>query len=189
MLKLIQKIMQLGLDENQARELVSLFKDEVSLKRNDFWLSENTICQHLGFISAGMCRHFYYNDKGDEITRWVSLENEFITSIGSFIRQNKTTENIQALQPTKILVLNKEDWENFCKKNQNAYFFWARAIEEYLIGLEERIYSLIALNAKDRYELLRKTYPQIILNVPDKYLASILGIKPRHLSRLRAKYL
>jgi hypothetical protein len=52
--------------------------------------------------------------------------------------------------------------------------------------MEERVSSLIALNAKNRFEYLRNRYPKLVMNVPDKYLASILGIEPRHLSRLRA---
>lgn len=182
----IEKIMQFGLDQNQALQIISLFKTEVIIKRNDFWLKENTLCQHLGFITEGMCRHFYISDNGDEITRWVSLENEFITSLGSFIKKTKTNENIQAITPTKILVAQKEDWDVFCKDHEFARIFWTRAIEEYLIGMEERVFSLIALNAKNRFEYLRNCYPKLVMNVPDKYLASILGIKPRHLSRLRA---
>ena len=64
--------------------------------------------------------------------------------------------------------------------------FWTRSIEYYLIGMEARVYSLIALNAKSRYEQLLKDYPLLVSEVPNKYLASILGIESRHLSRLRA---
>ena len=183
---IIEKLKQFGLDQNQVMQFISLFKTEVILKRNDFWLKENTICQQLGFITEGMCRHFYINDNGDEITRWVSLENEFVTSLGSFIKETKANENIQAITPTKILVAQKEDWDVFFKDHEFARIFWMKAIEEYLIGMEERVYSLIALNAKNRYEKLKQNYPKVVAKVPDKYLASILGIKPRHLSRLRA---
>jgi hypothetical protein len=183
----IEKIMQFGLDQEQALQISSLFKTEVILKKNDFWLKENTVCEHLGFITEGMCRYFYVNDNGDEVTRWVSIENEFTTSLGSFIRKIRTKENIQAISPAKIQVAQKDDWDVFCKDHEFARIFWSKAIEEYLIGMEERVYSLIALNAKHRYENLRNNYPKLVMNVPDKYLASILGIKPRHLSRLRAE--
>ena len=182
----IEKIMQYGLDQNQAMQIISLFKTEVILKRNDYWLKENTICQQLGFITEGMCRHFYINDNGDEITRWVSLENEFITSLGSFIWKTKAKENIQTITPTKILVVQKEDWDVFYRDHEFARIFWTRAIEEYLIGMEERVFSLIALNARNRFEYLRNSYPKLMMNVPDKYIASIIGVNPRHLSRLRA---
>ncbi|HSA07695.1 MAG TPA: hypothetical protein P5556_11015, partial [Candidatus Gastranaerophilales bacterium] len=90
-----------------------------------------------------MCRYFYIDDNGDEVTRWVFLEKEFITSLGSFIRKIRTRENIQAISPAKILVARKEDWEAFCKDNEFARIFWTMAIEEYLLGMEERVHSLI----------------------------------------------
>lgn len=182
----IEKIMKSGFNQNQALQIIGLFKTEVNLKKNDLWLKENEICQHLVFITEGMFRHFYINEDGDEITRWVSLENAFITSLGSFIRQTKTKENIQAITPTKILVAKKEDWDVFCKDHEFARSFWTRAIEDYLIGMEERVFSLIALSAKNRFDYLKKSYPDLVMKVPDKYIASILGINPRHLSRLRA---
>ena len=183
---MIETLMQFGLDQDQAFQISSLFKTEVILKKNDIWLKENTVCEHLGFITEGMCRYFYTDDNGDEVTRWVFIANEFTTSLGSFIRKSRTRENIQAISPAKMLVARKDDWDVFYKDHEFARNFWTRAIEDYLIGMEERVYSLIALNAQHRFENLKYNYPGLVMNVPDKYLASILGIKPRHLSRLRA---
>jgi CRP-like cAMP-binding protein len=183
---LIEKTKLFGLDEDQAIKLASIFSTEIVLDKNDFFLTENSICSKLGFITTGMCRYYYVTENGDEATRWVSLENEFTTSIASFIKQSKTHENIQAIKPTTILAVEKEEWTNFCKEETFAQTFWTKAIQEYLIEIEARVYSLIALNAQSRYDRLIQHYPKLVSEVPDKYLASILGIKPRHLSRLRA---
>jgi hypothetical protein len=174
----IEKIMQFGLEQDQAGKIIALFSREVILKRNDFWIEENNVCEHLGIITEGMCRHFYMNENGDEITRWVSLESDYITSFGSFIRGTKTNEHIQAIKPSKILVVHKDDWDAFYENHEFARIFWARVIEQHLIGMEERIFSLISLNAKNRFEYLKNAYTKLFMNVPDKYLASILGINP-----------
>jgi len=183
---LIEKFRLFGIDEREAIKLASIFSTQITLNKNEFLLKENSVCKQLGFVTEGMCRYYYINDNGDEVTRWVSLENEFTFSLGSFIRQIRTHENIQAIKPTKILVAEKQDWDAFCRENEYARLFWTIAIEEYLIDIEARVYSLIALNAKNRYENLKQNYPKLVREVPDKYLASILGVKPRHLSRLRA---
>jgi hypothetical protein len=183
---LIEKIKLFGLNENQTIKLASIFSTEIVLDKNDFFLKENSVCTKLGFITSGMCRYYYVTENGDEVTRWVSLENEFTTSIGSFIKQSITRENIQAIKPTTILTVEKEEWTTFCEEEIFAQTFWTRAIQEYLIEIEARVYSLIAMNAQNRYNTLIHNYPKLVSDVPDKYLASILGIKPRHLSRLRA---
>ena len=180
------KLKLFGLDDKQAIKMSSIFSTQLILNKNDYLLREKSVCMQVGFIVEGMCRYFYVSDSGDEVTRWVSLENEFVISFGSFIKQSKTHENIQAIVPTKILAAQKEQWDNLCNEEEFARFFWTKSIEEYLIGIEARVYSLIALNAKNRYNSLIQDYPKLVRAVPDKYLASILGIKPRHLSRLRA---
>jgi signal-transduction protein with cAMP-binding, CBS, and nucleotidyltransferase domain len=182
---LIEKIKLFGLDETKAIKLASIFSIETVLDKNDYFLNKNSVCTQLGFITKGMCRYYYVSENGDEVTRWVSLENEFTTSLGSFIMQSKSQENIQAIKPTTILSVEKEIWTSFYKEELIAQKFWTKAIEKYLIEIEERVYSLIALNAQSRYEILKQNYPKLVREVPDKYLASILGIKPRHLSRLR----
>ncbi len=50
---MIETLIQFGLDQNQALQISSIFKTEVILKKNDIWLKENTVCEHLGFITEG----------------------------------------------------------------------------------------------------------------------------------------
>jgi len=174
-----------GLNERQSEQFLSLFQNEVSLKKGEFWLREGEVCQHLGIITEGMCRHFFTNENADEITRWVSLESDFVTSLGSFVRGSESNENIQAISPTKIMVVDKAAWNAFYRENEFARQLWTVALEDYLIGLEERLFSQISQKAQDRFAFLQQNYPRMVRQVPNKYLASILGVNPRHLSRLK----
>jgi len=185
MIEFSDKLKLFGLDDRQAMKMASVFSTQLLLNKNDYLLEEKSVCTQVAFIMEGMCRYFYVSDNGDEVTRWVSLENEFAISFGSFIKQSKTHENIQAIAPTKILTAQKGQWDALCKEEEFARLFWTKSIEEYLIEIEARVYSLIALSAQNRYKSLLQNYPKLVREVPDKYLASILGIKPRHLSRLR----
>jgi len=65
--------------------------------------------------------------------------------------------------------------------------FWTLALEKEVMGYEYRVIQLISGNAEDRYLEFLKAYPRFVQEVPQKYLASMLGIKPRHLSRIRKK--
>jgi hypothetical protein len=158
------KLKLLGLNDSQAIKMTSIFSTQLILNKNDYFLKEYSVSAQLGFIMNGMCRYFYVSDNGDEVTRWVSLENEFVMSFGSFIKQSKTHENIQAIVPTKIQVAQKEQWDSLYKEEEFARFLWTKSIEEYLIGIEARVYSLIALNALNRYERLMHNYPQLVQN-------------------------
>lgn len=177
---------RLQYNNEQINKICAIFTEEVVLNRNDLFLKEGTISKQLGFVLEGMIRYYYITEDGNEVTRWVSLQNEFITSFSSFITQTKALENIQAIKPTRLLCTTKEKWAKLYDSEPFVRDFWTRSIEFYLIGMEARVYSLIALNAQSRYEQLLTDYPLLVSEVPNKYLASILGIESRHLSRLRA---
>jgi CRP/FNR family transcriptional regulator, anaerobic regulatory protein len=53
--------------------------------------------------------------------------------------------------------------------------------------MEKRVFEMIALTAEQRYEILLKERPDLIQRVPLQYLASMLGISPETLSRIRKK--
>lgn len=59
-------------------------------------------------MEEGMLRYYYDTDKS-EVTCWVALEGDFVTSLGSFISQKQVKENIQAIQNTKIIYTLRED--------------------------------------------------------------------------------
>ena len=182
---LTQYFIQHGLSEEQAIIMGSVFKEELVIEKGDYYLKTGQTCESIGFITNGMCRYYYDTDKV-EITRYVSFENEFITSLGSFIMDTPSIENIQAIKPSNVLITSKNDWQKLYQEHEFIRNFWTKTIENNYIGMENRVFNLIALTAEERYHWMLKNQPKFNQLVPDKYVASILGIQPRHLSRIRA---
>jgi CRP-like cAMP-binding protein len=174
----------LGLSAEQTEKLSNVFKHTVKLKKGDFFHQNTQICDKIGFLESGMLRYFYDTEKND-FTRWVALESDFVTSLGSFISHKCVPENIQAIQPCKIIYANQDDWNMIYQEEHFVREFWTKAMEENYIGMENRLFNMIALSAEARYEWILKNYPKFNRYIPDKYLASMLGITPRHLSRIR----
>jgi CRP/FNR family transcriptional regulator, anaerobic regulatory protein len=181
---LTQYLAELGLSDEQAMIVCSIFNEELVAEKGDYFLKAGQTCNIIGFITSGMCRYYYDTDK-EEITRFVSFENEFITSL-SFIMGIPTLENIQFIKSSNLLIASKEDWQRLYKEHEFVRNFWTKIIESNYIGMENRVFNLIALNAEERYDWMLKNQPKFNQFVPDKYVASILGIQPRHLSRIRA---
>jgi CRP/FNR family transcriptional regulator, anaerobic regulatory protein len=179
-----QFLTQLGLQEVDIQQIESIFTDKITFTTGQFFLEERATVKGIGFITKGAFRYFYYNE-GEEITRWVSLEGDFVTSLSSFIDRKPTLENIQAMKPTEILFAKKEKWDKLLAENERVKHLWLKQIETLYIGMENRVYQLIALKAEQRHRWMCDNQPHFIAHVPDKYLASMLGITPRHLTRLR----
>jgi CRP-like cAMP-binding protein len=158
----------------------------IKLETDDYFAKDGEPCLNIGFIQKGMIRYFYSND-GDETTRWVSLEGEFIAVLSSFILQKPSNYYLQAITPTELLVISKTDFDQIYRASTMVQQLWLRMIEMTCLGFEDRIYQQLSADAEKRYLYMMKVCPQIIKNVPQKYIASMMGIKPESLSRLRAK--
>jgi CRP-like cAMP-binding protein len=158
-----------------------------TLKKNSLFTKEGKVCKEIGFVLSGNLRHYYTHD-GEEKTTYFYFENNFVSDYISCISQQPGLLTIEALTDVELIVfpytklqdcyLLSKEWERF-----------GRLIAEYLAkGLEERMVSLLTLNAEERYlELLKSNKQKIIERIPQLHIANYLGITPVSLSRIRNK--
>lgn len=156
-----------------------------TLKKGELLLTENQICNEIVFIKKGILRSFFFNHKGDEITNCFAFENEFMASFASFITQEKAEENIQALADTELQILNRKALEQLYQSGFNWQETGRKLTELEFVNLHKRMLSFQKLSGAQRYEELYKNHQKYLQLIPLQYLASYLGITPRHLSRIR----
>jgi CRP-like cAMP-binding protein len=165
-----------------------LSKAEVNnLERGEYFIREGAICNTVAFVESGILRSFYTTPEGEEMTYCISFQNSFMTAYSSYISGLPTIENIQAITPVRLLLLKKKDIEQISETSTNVLRFAKIMAENEYMELERRVFSYQRESARERYENLLLTRPEYIEQIPLKYLASYLGITPRHLSRLRAE--
>lgn len=157
-----------------------------SLKKGSYFNREGQVCDKIAFLIKGQVI-YYYNIDGKMMTRWVSLEGVFIASFSSYLRDQPAQDNLFCITDCELLVCHKEDFENLKAQFPLLQMLWVQAMEEIMIGYERRVYQLITTNAELRYQVFTDDYPEFLSQIPQKYLASMLGIEPRHLSRIRKK--
>lgn len=156
-----------------------------TLKKGELLLTENEVCNEVVFIKKGILRSFFVNHKGDEITNCFAFENEFMASFASFITEEKAEENIQALADTELEILNKKDLEKLYQSGFNWQETGRKLTELEFVNLHKRMVSFQKFSAAQRYDELYKNHQRYVQLIPLQYLASYLGVTPRHLSRIR----
>lgn len=176
------------LSETELQLLDGLSKMKL-LRKGEFLIQEGKVCDEIVFIKSGILRSFYINNEGDEITNCITFENEFMSAFSSFITQQPTSENIQALSDTELLSLNRKELDLLYASSPVWQKVGRILTELQYVELEKRIVSFQKQTAKQRYEILLKNHSNYIKYIPLQYLASFLGITPRHLSRLRKGFL
>ena len=158
----------------------------IILKKGDYYINQNEICESLAFVKRGIFRSFYFSNNHDEITYCFTFPNHLLMAYSSFISQEKSEEKIQALTDSEIISIPKKTLETLAKTNSN----WLRLLriiaEKEYVELEKWIFNHQKDKAPQRYLDLITKQPKYIQEIPLHYIASYLGVTQRHLSRIRA---
>lgn len=155
-----------------------------SLKKGEQWLRPGQVCQKIAFIRSGMLRAYVETEEASQ-TRWAFLPEEFFTSVSSFGLQRPSEEYIEAIEDSELMEIGYQDWEQLCQQIPRLRDFWAQTILDLCGCYERRLHSILIGGAEGRYRYFMEHYPEFVLRVPQKYVAEMLGIAPRHLSRIR----
>jgi hypothetical protein len=75
--------------------------------------------------------------------------------------------------------------EELYKVSPNALIIGRRALEYFYLLKEHREIRLLCHTASENYHELQREQPELIQLIPQKHLASYLGITPQSLSRIR----
>ena len=154
-------------------------------KKGDYIVRSGDFCDRVHIIRKGLVRgYFNHNDK--EITTWVSVDNELVTSISGYFKKELALENIQCLEDTFTESLSFNDMHFALQSFKEMNHLNRILMEQYYLHAEYRAFMARIPSAKDRYEyFLKITNPEIIKRLPNKYLASLLNMRPETLSRLK----
>lgn len=155
------------------------------LKKGELLLKENQVCNEIVFVKSGILRSYFFNHQGDEITNCFAFQNDFMASFSSFITQNVAEENIQALADTELQIISRESLEKLYQLGIHWQEIGRKLTEMEYVTLQQRMISFQKLSGTQRYQELYKNHQKYLQLIPLQYLASYLGVTPRHLSRIR----
>ena len=159
---------------------------EASLAKGKFFSKQKRVCQKLAFVQTGYLR--VYLETGDqEVTQWITSPGYFITDLSSFVFGVEGRWNIQALTDCTLLEISKSAHDELCQRLpawKDLYNFF---IVKCFTLLEDRIFNHLHMSTDERFKHLMETQPELFNVVPLQYLASMLGMTPETLSRLRKK--
>src|SRR5690606_5673660 len=102
-----------------------------------------------------------------------------------FESQIITSEYVQAVTDSKLLVFSKKDWDDISNTILDWKAITAKIEKKCLIESIEKRSPLVAENGTTRYLSFLEKYPNLVNRVPLSYVASYLGVTQQSLSRIR----
>jgi len=160
--------------------------NSTKLKKNEFFIQQDEVCNVLSFVKSGIFRSYYYSNSDEQITYCFTFENSLLMAYSSFISGEKSKENLQAISDAEIISISKKSLEKLTASNTKWLEFMKIIAEQEYVNLERWIFNHQKDKAQQRYIDLITKQPKYIQQIPLQHIASYLGITQRHLSRIRA---
>ncbi|HRP88869.1 MAG TPA: Crp/Fnr family transcriptional regulator [Edaphocola sp.] len=174
----------LNVGENELASIIENCETKV-FKKDQFLLREGEKCRHTFYVERGLLRQYSIDEKGKEHILNFGPENWFITDRASVFFDESSDYFIQAVEDTKVVLINEETIGLLTQKISSFADFNTRLLHNHIRQLQKRVNQLLSVEAEERYLDFVKMYPDILLRVPQTMVASYLGITPESLSRVR----
>ena len=163
-----------------------LFFHEKSYPAKTLLLKEGEIAHSIFFVKKG-CLRAGFTEGAREITFQFFFENDRIASFESFMTSSPSDLFIETVEPTTVVILKKKDFDFLMHKFPEIKEILLQIITRRFKHYARLFHSHIRNNPKQRYLELLNNEPRIVQRIPQKYIASYLGITPVSLSRIRSK--
>jgi CRP-like cAMP-binding protein len=189
MQSILQNIEKIVFLSEQEKELI-LSKIEVQqYKAKTVLLHAGEICKHSYFVNSGILRSFNINDNIVEHVLHFACEGWWIGDMFSLISQKPGNLFIEVNEDAEVVILSKENQDELYFKIPKLERFFRILTENSLVAHQERLMDNLSLSAEERFEKFCTKYPTLIQRVPQKQIASYIGVTPEFFSKMKAKML
>ncbi|MEM8901791.1 MAG: Crp/Fnr family transcriptional regulator [Bacteroidota bacterium] len=128
------------------------------------------------FVEKGLLRSYSIDEKGREHIFMFAPEGWIVGD--STLPEDPCELYIDALEDSEVIPLYKD-----VETTHDSTKLFNR-----LRVLQKRVIMLMSATALERYEHFLETYPDIVQRVPQRMIASYLGITPEALSNIKNQF-
>ena len=147
-------------------------------------MEQGKIVDTLYFLNSGVAR-LYRIENGNDYTLGVASGNFFL-STPLYLHSGQISPcALESLTEIDVLIWNKPKVELLKRLIPRMYDVELAIMDRLLNWLQDNQIDAMCMTAEERYRKMIRTQPEVIQQIPLKYIASMLGIHPDSLSRIR----
>lgn len=170
--------------DHEVEEILSIFSEKI-YDKGALFKERDTVIKNLGFLEAGSARSYFINEKGDEITDEILQKNNFLSDIISVRTDEKSPIIIEILEKSILQVAPMDKVWDLLDRNVTFNILIREYIGDRSMELLKRYLLFLNGTAKERYQYLLASNPSLYKNYPLRFIASMIGVTPTQLSRIR----
>jgi len=178
------------LDDNDWQKVTALFSKKEYTK-GEALFSAGEVCQKLYYISTGVVRVYSLSTEGQDNTWMVNYNKNgyqldpFSADIVSYLTNTESTFFAETLEDSVIYEADFAALDKLYASSLKWMTLSRNILNQQLIIMVQRTQMMQRLTAKEKYLLMQKIAPIYEEVLPDYQYATVLGITPQSLSRIK----
>ena len=173
----------------QEQELFLSKTETKPFKAKSILLSAGEVANCTYFVNSGILRSFNINDNIIEHVLHFACEGWWIGDMYSYISGKPGNLFIEVLEDSEVVIITKENELQVYQEIPKLERFFRILAENSLVSHQERLMDNLSLTAEERFEKFCSKYPTLIQKVPQKHIASYIGVTPEFFSKMKSRSL
>ncbi len=185
--KLRQHIIgRLGKEPENLHLVIPHF-EPISTKRGEHLLQAGEVCRYVYFLLEGCLQVYVIDKSGNESTRELYVEDQWVTDIFGFQNQIPSTEFIKCVEPCQLLRISYASFQQLATAVPQFAAIYQQILEVSYNNTVYRVNTLTSMDALERIRWFQENKPKLKTRISSKLIASYLGISPETMTRLKSK--
>lgn len=169
--------------DDEREFFVSLLHSR-KLKKRQYLSQEGDISKGPVFVTEGILRSYSLDKNGFEHIIQFAPPGWWIVDMHSMVHQKPGTLYIDAIDESEVIWIWKSDLDKLYTQIPKFERLFRILAEHSLITYQHRLISNMSMSARERYDVFCSQYPSLIQCLPQKHVASYIGVTPEFLSKM-----
>lgn len=156
----------------------------IKLKKKEVLVRTQDKVEEGYVVLKGLLKMFYTDIKGKESIKAFRVPFDSASPYGELIQEVPSRITISAIEESEVFAFPYKEFVHLSINHPAWEKIALNQLKEHFLFKEKREFELLTCDATERFESFAKDYPDLVNRVPQKEIASYLGINPVTLSRI-----
>lgn len=174
------------LTPQESERFFSLVDEKKNIRKKQLLLQDGDICKQNIFVKQGCLRGYTIDKQGTEHNITFAPAGGGSPIILLFTGKPGQLF-IETTSDSVVQLLSREKQEQLFQEIPKFERFFRILTENALVSNQQRVIDNLSLSAQERYHKFCERYPTLISEIPQKHIASYIGVTPEFFSKMLSK--
>jgi CRP-like cAMP-binding protein len=172
-----------------AGELDSILSQckKTAYKKGHFIVREGDVSRNGIFILKGLVRSYFIDINGHEHIIQLGMEGWWVGDLESFTNQIPGKLYVEVIEDSIVLLLPYEHLQHIYATIPAVERYFRILFQNAFAAFHKRMLENLSMDAEHRYIAFRDSHAEMDQRIPQKHIASYLGMSAEFLSKIKKR--